>query len=63
MNWTRISVGPRGRHLGRARWPLTALIATVAGLYAAVGNLWTQSALFFGAAVVLTAMTIWSYRK
>jgi len=63
VNWTRIAVGPRGRHLGRARWPLTAFIATVAGTYAAVGNLWTQSALFFGAAVVLTAMTIRSYRK
>ena len=63
MNWARIAVGPRGRHLGRARWPLTALIATVAGMSAAIGNLWTQAALFFGAAVALAAMTIWSYRK
>jgi hypothetical protein len=63
VNWPRIVVGPPGKHLGRSRWPLTAVIATGGGIYAATGRLWTQAALFFGAAVVLAAMTIWSYRK
>ncbi len=63
MNWTRIVIGPPGRHLGKSRWPLTTVIATAAAIYSATGGLWTQAALFIGAAVVLGAMTIWSYRK
>ena len=56
-------IGPPGKHLGKSRWPLTSVIATGAGIYAAIGELWTQAALFFGAAVVLGALTVWSYRK
>ena len=63
MNWTRMAIGPPGKHLGNARWPMTAVIATGAGIYAAVGGLWTQAALFWLAAIALAAMTIWSYRK
>lgn len=63
MSWTRIVLGPPGRHLGRSRWPLTTVIATGGGIYSATGGLWKQAALFFGAAVVLAAMTIRSYRK
>ncbi|MDQ5821708.1 MAG: hypothetical protein M3540_09720 [Actinomycetota bacterium] len=63
MNWTRFALGSRGSHLGRSRWPLTTVIATAGGIYAAVGGLWTQAAIFFGAAVVLGGLTFWSYRK
>ena len=62
MNWTRVVVGPRGKHLGNSRWPITTVLATTAGIFAAVGGLWAQAALFFGAATVLAAVTIRSYR-
>ena len=63
MNWTRMAIGPPGKHLGKSRWPITTVLATTAGIFAAVGGLWTQAALFWAAAVALAAMTIWSYRK
>ena len=63
MNWTRIVAGPPGKHLGRSRWPITTVLATTAGIFAAVDALWAQAALFFGAAVVLAVVTIRSYRK
>jgi len=63
MNWTRMALGPPGRQLGKSRWPVTAVLATSAGIFAAVAGLWTQAALFWAAAVALAAMTIWSYRK
>jgi hypothetical protein len=63
MSWTRIVLGSPGRHLGESRWPITSVLATTAGIFAAVASLWVQAALFFGAAVVLAAVTIWSYRK
>ena len=63
MSWTRIALGPPGKHLGRSRWPVTTVLATTAGIFAAVGKLWMQAALFFGAAVVLAVVTIRSYRK
>ena len=62
MNWTRIAVGPRGKHLGNSRWPITTVLATTAGIFAAVAGLWMQAALFFGAALVLAVVTIRSYR-
>ena len=63
MNRSRIAIGPRGKHLGNSRWPITTVLATTAGIFAAVGGLWAQAALFFGAAVVLGATTVWSYRR
>ena len=63
MNWTRMAIGPPGKHLGKSRWPITAVLATSAGIFAAVGWLWMQAALFWAAAVALAAMTVWSYRK
>ena len=63
MNWTRVVVGPRGKHLGNSRWPITTVLATTAGIFAAVGGLWAQAALFFGAAIVLGGVTIRSYSK
>jgi len=63
VNWTRMAIGPPGKHLGKSRWPITAVLATTAGIFAAVGGLWAQAALFWAAAVALAAMTIWSYRK
>lgn len=63
MSWTRSVLGPPGKHLGKSRWPLTAVIATGGGIFAASGGLWKQAALFFGAAIVLIAVTVWSYRK
>jgi drug/metabolite transporter superfamily protein YnfA len=39
------------------------VIATSGGIYSAVGGFWTQAALFWGAAVVLATMTVWSYKK
>ena len=62
MNWTRIVIGPPGKHLGNSRWPITTVLATTAGIFAAVAQLWAQAALFFGAAVVLAIVTIRSYR-
>ena len=56
-------IGPPGKHLGQSRWPITTVLATTAGIFAAVGGLWAQAALFFGAAVVLGAVTIRSYRR
>jgi hypothetical protein len=55
--------GTRAQRLGKSRWPLTTVIATGGGIYSAIGGLWTQAALFWGAAVVLAAMTVRSYRK
>ena len=49
-----------GMHSIHGRAPA---IATGGGIYAATGRLWTQAGLFFGAAVVLAAMTIRSYRR
>jgi hypothetical protein len=63
VNWARVAIGPPGKHLGKSRWPITTVLATTAGIFAAVGKLWMQAALFFGAAVVLAAVTIRSYRK
>ena len=63
MNWTRIVIGPPGRHLGKSRWPITTVLATTAGIFAAVAQLWAQAALFFGAALVLAVVTVRSYRK
>ena len=63
MNWTRMVIGPPGRHLGKSRWPITTVLATTAGIFAAVAQLWAQAALFFGAALVLAVVTIRSYRK
>lgn len=63
MNWTRVLVGPPGKHLGPLRWPITTVLATTAGIFAAVASLWAQAALFFGAALVLGVVTIRSYSK
>jgi hypothetical protein len=63
VSWTRIVIGPPGRHLGKSRWPITTVLATTAGIFAAVAQLWAQAALFFGAALVLAVATIRSYRK
>jgi hypothetical protein len=62
VNWSRVAIGPCGKHLGSSRWPITTVLATTAGIFAAVGGLWAQAALFFGAAVVLGAVTVRSYR-
>ena len=58
-----MAICPPGKHLGKSRWPITAVLATSAGIFAAVGGLWTQTALFSAAAVVLLGVTIWSYRR
>ena len=63
MNWARVAIGPPGKHLGNSRWPITTVLATTAGIFAAVAGLWAQAALFFGAAAVLGAVTIRSYRR
>ena len=63
MNWARVAIGPPGKHLGQSRWPITTVLATTAGVFAAVAQLWAQAALFFGAAALLTAVTIRSYRR
>ncbi|MEP6976692.1 MAG: hypothetical protein ABI948_01415 [Thermoleophilia bacterium] len=63
MNRTRMAIGPPGKHLGKSRWPITTVLATTAGIFAAVAQLWAQAALFFGAALVLAVVTIRSYRK
>ena len=57
-----MTIGPPGKHLGNSRWPIATVLATTAGIFAAVGGLWAQAALFFGAAVVLGAVTLRSYR-
>ena len=61
MNWTRMAIGPPGKHLGKSRWPITTVLATTAGVFAAVGGLWAQAALFWAAAVALGVVTVLSY--
>jgi hypothetical protein len=62
VSWTRIAVGPPGKHLGKSRWPITTVLATTAGIFAAVGGLWAQATLFWAAAFVLAVVTIRSHR-
>jgi hypothetical protein len=62
MDWQRVVLGPRGRGLGRGRWPLTTILAIAAGVYAGLAGDWTMAAILFAAAVVFGTLTLRSLR-
>jgi hypothetical protein len=62
-NWERLALGPRGRWLGKDRWPVAGAIAMIGAVVAASGGAWLEAALFFAAAVVLALMTVKSRAK
>ncbi len=62
MDRQRVVLGPPGRGLGRGRWPLTTMIALVAGVYGAYLGDWTLAAIMFVAAAVFGALTFRSLR-
>jgi hypothetical protein len=51
-------LGPRGRGLGSARWPLTSLLALLAAIFAALAGEWWLAVLLGVAAVVLGGLTV-----
>jgi len=62
MNWERLALGPRGRGLGRSRWPVTTILALGVALFAALADDWTMFALVAIAAVLFAVVTVRSYR-
>jgi hypothetical protein len=62
MDWERMVLGPRGRGLGRSRWPLATAICLVAGGYSGYLGDWQLAALLFGAAVFFGLITLWRFR-
>jgi hypothetical protein len=57
-DWQRLALGPRGRWLGKDRWPVAGVIAMIAAAVSAWGGMWLEALLFFAAAAVLAVVTV-----
>jgi hypothetical protein len=56
--------GPeRAWWLGDSRWPVAGVIALVGAAISAVGGMWLEAAIFFGAAVALAFVTLRAARR
>jgi hypothetical protein len=57
-NWERLILGSRASRLGNSRWLVAGVLAMTGAVVSALGGLWLQALLFFGAAVAIAVLTV-----
>ncbi len=63
MNWERLIVGPRGRGLGRWRWPLGTVLGLAIAVFGALGDDWVTFGIGLAAAALAGALAISSFTR
>jgi hypothetical protein len=58
-----VSRTDRAWWLGDSRWPVAGVIALVGAAISAVGGMWLEATLFFGAALALAVVTVRTARR